>query len=66
MIAEDAASRVITLHSMENVDVYIKWIGVWREQAVRWLISAGLNLDSIFDVTPVPHNGCKKKKTRRL
>ena len=66
MIAEDAASRVITLHSMESVDVYIKWIGVWREQAVRWLISAGLNLDAIFDVTPVPHNGCKKKKTRRL
>jgi len=66
VIAEEAASKAITLHSLESVDVYIKWIGVWREQAVRWLISAWLNLDAIFDVTPVPHNGCKKKKTRRL
>ncbi len=66
MIAEDAAVKAITLHSMENVDVYIKWIGVWREQAVRGLISAGLDLNLIFDVTPIPHNGCKKKKVRRL
>ena len=66
VIAEEAATKAISLHSLENVDVYIKWIGVWREQAVRGLISAWLNLDAIFDVTPVPHNGCKKKKTRRL
>jgi len=66
MTAEQAISKAKTLHSMESVDVYVKWIGVWREQAIRWLISWWVELKSIFDITPVPHNWCRKKKVRKL
>jgi len=66
VIAEDAIKKAITLHSMESVDVYIKWIGIWREQAIRWLISGGVELKAIYDITPIPHNGCRKKKVRKL
>jgi small subunit ribosomal protein S11 len=51
---------------METVDVFIKGIGVGREQAIRGLLGAGVDLRSIFDVTPIPHNGCRKKKVRRM
>lgn len=64
--AEQAIEKAKQLHGMETVDVYIKWIGVGREQAIRGLIGAGVDLRSIFDVTPVPHNGCRKKKVRRM
>ena len=64
--AEDAVSRAVSLHSLEAVDVYIKWIGIGREQAIRWVISGWVDLRAIYDITPVPHNGCRKKKTRRL
>lgn len=66
MAAEDAMEKAVTLHSVESVDVYIKGIGIGREQAVRGLIAKGVDLKSIFDVTPVPHNGCRKKKVRKL
>jgi len=64
--AEQAIEKAKQLHSIETVDVYIKGIGVGREQAIRGLIGAGIDLRSIFDVTPVPHNGCRKKKVRRM
>lgn len=63
---EQAATKAKTLHNLETVDVYVKWIWVGREQAIRGLISGGLELRGIFDITPVPHNGCRKKKTRSL
>ena len=63
--AENAVWVAKSTHSMETVDVYIKWIWVWREQAVRWVIWAWVDLKSIFDVTPVPHNWCRKKKIRK-
>lgn len=63
---EQASTKAKTLHNLETVDVYIKGIWVWREQAIRWLISGGLELRAIYDITPVPHNGCRKKKTRSL
>lgn len=63
---EQAAQKAKTLHSLEAVDVYVKGIWVGREQAIRWLISGGLELRAIFDITPVPHNGCRKKKVRSL
>ncbi len=63
---EQAAARAKTLHNLEKVDVYVKGIWVGREQAIRGLISGGLELRAIFDVTPVPHNGCRKKKVRSL
>lgn len=64
--AEDAVEKAVTLHSVETVDVYIKGIGIGREQAIRWVIAKGVDLKNIFDVTPVPHNGCRKKKVRKL
>lgn len=66
MAAEEASEKAKTLHSMETVDVYIKWIGIGREQAIRWVIGKGLDLRAIFDITPLPHNGCRKKKVRKL
>ncbi len=66
MAVEQAATKAKTLHNLETVDVYVKWIWVGREQAIRGLISGGLELRGIFDITPVPHNGCRKKKTRSL
>lgn len=66
LTAEQAIWKAKTLHSMESVDVYIKWIGIGREQAIRGLISAWIELRSIYDITPIPHNGCRKKKVRKL
>lgn len=66
MAVEQASIKAKTLHGLETVDVYIKWIWVGREQAIRGLISWGLELRGIFDITPVPHNWCRKKKTRSL
>lgn len=66
VIAQDAISRAKTLHSIESVTVFIKWIWIWREQAIRGLIAGGVDLVAIFDTTPVPHNGCRKKKIRKL
>ena len=64
--AEQAVERAKTLHSIESVDVYLKWIGIWREQAIRGIISAWVDLKSIYDITPVPHWGCRKKKVSKL
>lgn len=66
MTSEQAAEKAKTLHGLETVDVYVKGIGVGREQAIRGLISGGVELRAIYDVTPVPHNGCRKKKVRRM
>ena len=66
MTAEQAVSKAKTLHSVETVDVYVKWIGIGREQAIRGIISGGVELKTIFDITPIPHNGCRKKKVRKL
>ncbi len=66
VVAEEAISKAKTLHGMESVDVYVKWIGIGREQAIRGLLSGGIDLKAIFDITPVPHNGCRKKKVRKL
>ncbi|MDD3303172.1 MAG: 30S ribosomal protein S11 [Candidatus Gracilibacteria bacterium] len=64
--AEQAVTKAKTMHSMEVVDVYIKGIGSGREQAIRGIIAGGVELRAIFDITPIPHNGCKKKKVRHL
>lgn len=66
MAAEEAMEKAVTLHSVESVDVYIKGIGIGREQAIRGIIAKGVELKWIFDITPVPHNGCRKKKVRKL
>lgn len=64
--AENACAKAKTMHGMEKATVYIKWIGAGREQAIRWVIGAGVELNAIYDITPVPHNGCRKKKVRKL
>lgn len=66
MTAEQAIEKARTLHSMESVDVYVKGIGIGREQAIRGLISGWVELKAIYDITPIPHNGCRKKKVRKL
>jgi len=66
MTSEQAVEKAKSLHGLETVDVYVKGIGVGREQAIRGLLSGGVELRAIYDVTPVPHNGCRKKKVRRM
>ena len=52
-------------YGVKKVKIFIKGVGTGREQAVRGLQAAGLELNAIFDITPVAHNGCRKKKVRR-
>jgi len=65
LAAEDAAKKAME-HGMKNVEVYIKGPGSGRESALRALHSAGFNVLMIKDVTPVPHNGCRPPKRRRV
>lgn len=62
--AEQAARRSMD-HGLRQVDVYVKGPGSGREMAIRALQSAGLQVISITDTTPIPHNGCRPKKRRR-
>lgn len=64
--SENALNKAVTLHGLEKVTVYVKGIGAWREQALRWIANTWVNMIAIFDETPVPHNGCRKKKIRKL
>ncbi|MBI9077174.1 MAG: 30S ribosomal protein S11 [Desulfatibacillum sp.] len=65
MAAEDAAKKAME-NGMRNVEVYVKGPGSGRESALRALQSAGLNVVMLRDVTPVPHNGCRPRKRRRV
>ncbi|MCK4859560.1 MAG: 30S ribosomal protein S11, partial [Candidatus Omnitrophica bacterium] len=53
-------------HGLRQVDVYVKGPGSGREAAIRSLQIAGLHITSIRDVTPIPHNGCRPPKRRRV
>jgi len=53
-------------HGMRQVDVFIKGPGAGREMAIRSLQAAGMQVLSISDITPVPHNGCRPPKRRRV
>jgi len=65
MAAEAAAKKAIE-HGMKNVEVYVKGPGSGRESALRSLQAAGFNVMMIKDVTPIPHNGCRPPKRRRV
>jgi small subunit ribosomal protein S11 len=65
MAAEDAARKAME-HGMKYVTVYLKGPGSGRESALRALQSAGLKVSVIRDVTPIPHNGCRPPKRRRV
>ena len=64
-VAETAAKAAME-HGLKNVEVFVKGPGAGRETAIRSLATAGLNVTSIQDVTPIPHNGCRPPKRRRV
>jgi small subunit ribosomal protein S11 len=64
--AAEAAARRGMEHGLRQIDVYVKGPGSGREAAIRSLQAAGLNITSIRDVTPIPHNGCRAPKRRRI
>ena len=65
LAAENAAKKAIAM-GMKEIDVRVKGPGPGRETAIRALQSAGLKVKSIRDVTPIPHNGCRPPKRRRV
>ena len=65
LAAEDAAKKAME-HGMTTVEVYVKGPGPGRESALRALQAAGFNVTMIKDVTPIPHNGCRPPKRRRV
>jgi len=64
--AAEAAAKAAMEHGMKTVSVYVKGPGAGREAAIRALQAAGLEVNSIKDVTPIPHNGCRPPKRRRV
>ncbi|MFS8492574.1 MAG: 30S ribosomal protein S11 [Limnochorda sp.] len=65
-LAAERAARMAMEHGMREIDVYVKGPGSGREAAIRSLQAAGLEVNAIKDVTPVPHNGCRPPKRRRV
>lgn len=65
LAGENAARRAME-HGMQFVEVYVKGAGSGREAAVRSLVGAGLTVTAIRDITPIPHNGCRAPKRRRV
>ena len=64
--AEKAGRTAVELYSLKNVDVRVNGPGPGRESAVRALNACGLKVSNITDVTPIPHNGCRPPKRRRV
>jgi small subunit ribosomal protein S11 len=65
-VAAKEASEKAKQYGLAEVDVYVKGVGTAREQAIRSLQTAGLQVNSIIDETPIPHGGCRPKKPRRV
>jgi small subunit ribosomal protein S11 len=65
LAAEDAAKKAMD-HGMRSISVYVKGPGSGRESALRALQAAGFKITLIRDVTPIPHNGCRPPKRRRV
>ena len=65
-LAADGAAKRAMEHGMRQVEVYVKGPGAGREQAIRSLQAAGIEVSAITDVTPIPHNGCRPPKRRRV
>ena len=64
-MAAEKAGKAAADAGMKTVDVFVKGLGAGRESAIRSLATAGLEVKSITDVTPIPHNGCRPPKKRR-
>ena len=65
-MAAEQATKAAMDHGLKYVEVYVKGPGAGREAAIRALQAAGLEVNSIKDVTPIPHNGCRPPKRRRV
>jgi len=65
-LAAEGAARKAMEHGLRQVEVYVKGPGSGREAAIRSLQAAGLTVSAITDVTPIPHNGCRPPKKRRV
>ena len=65
-MAAETAAKAATIHGLSEVDVFVKGPGSGREAAIRALSACGINVLTIKDVTPVPHNGCRPPKRRRV
>ncbi len=65
-MAAELATKNAMEHGLKNVEVYVKGPGAGREAAIRALQATGLEVNSIKDVTPIPHNGCRPPKRRRV
>ncbi len=65
-LAAESAARAAMDHGMRQVEVFVKGPGSGREAAIRSLQAAGLEVNLIKDVTPIPHNGCRPPKRRRV
>ena len=66
MAAKNAAQKAIDNAGLRSVEVFVKGPGIGREAAIRSLNQSGIEVTKIKDVTPVPHNGCRAKKARRM
>ncbi|MGB9807567.1 MAG: 30S ribosomal protein S11 [Thermosulfidibacteraceae bacterium] len=64
--AQSVAKKAIEQYGMRNVEVYVKGPGPGREAAIRSLATSGLNVTLIKDVTPIPHDGCRPPRRRRV
>ena len=64
--AAETAAKIAVDHGMKSVEVYVKGPGSGRESAIRALAAVGLEVTLIKDVTPIPHNGCRPPKRRRV
>ena len=65
-MAAETAAKAAMEHGMKSVEVFVKGPGAGREAAIRALQAAGLEVNMIKDVTPIPHNGCRPPKRRRV
>jgi len=65
-VTAERAARAGMEHGLQKVDVFVRGPGSGRETAIRSLQAAGLDVTSVKDITPIPHNGCRPKKRRRV
>lgn len=64
--AEHIVEEVQRLHGFKKGVMYVKGVGPGRDNAIRGIVNAGIEIDAIYDMTPIPYNGTKKKKVRKL
>jgi small subunit ribosomal protein S11 len=65
-VTAEATARRAMEHGMKSVEIFVRGPGAGREAAIRSLQAAGLEVSAIVDVTPIPHNGCRPRKRRRV